>query len=500
MSAGGSTQRASAVGTWASASRTRVAPFLLLASVEVALAWTLVRGDPLEAGHWSFPVVFGLWGAVFAVAVVGALRLPRRGAVGLILAASIALRLAALAGPPSSSDDLYRYSWDGRVQAAGIDPYAEPPAAAQLAGLRESWLWPDAADCAALGRRAGCTRINRPRDLTIYPPFAEAYFDAVYRLAGIGARYKPWQVGGLLTETATLGLLVVALRRWRRDPRWVALYGLCPAPVVEIVNNGHVDGLAIPLIVAALIVLAPRPRGGRYGAALSWRDVAAAALIGAAALVKLYPAALLLPLVACRRGRRIWALAATGATVAALAAVAYAPHVARVGAKVLGYLPGYLLEENYRSGGRFLIANVMHVPHAWAGLVSVLAVALVAGWMVLRRPSLTTASAAMLAALLLASSPAQTWYAISLLAVVTVSVEPCLLAVLAGGYVASFSTALDRANSARIGGWGYAAALAVIIVVAALHRRANQPAEDRLAPTRTGSFPPRQTVDAVRRG
>jgi hypothetical protein len=47
-------------------------------------------------------------------------------------------------------------------------------------------------------------------------------------------------------------LVVVALRRWGLDERWVAMYALGPAPALELLNNGHVDGLAIALILAAL--------------------------------------------------------------------------------------------------------------------------------------------------------------------------------------------------------------------------------------------------------
>src|SRR6202035_2198863 len=106
---------------------------------------------------------------------------PRRFAVAAIVAAGVALRIAALAGPPTTSDDLYRYSWDGRVQAAGIDPYASPPTSAALVRLRDPWLWPDAAGCAALHRPDGCTRINRPGQRTVYPPLAEAWFAVAYR-------------------------------------------------------------------------------------------------------------------------------------------------------------------------------------------------------------------------------------------------------------------------------------------------------------------------------
>ncbi len=457
--------------------------FVAAACAETVLAWVLVSGSGLQPGRWSFPVLFAVWSVIFVVAVCAALRLPRRGAVGLVLVAGIALRLAALAGPPTTSDDLYRYSWDGRVQAAGTDSYADAPTANQLIGLREAWLWPSATGCASLGRPPGCTRINRPDVRTIYPPVAEAWFAAVYRVAGIGARYKAWQVAGVLTEVVTLALLVVALRRWGRDTRWLALYALCPAPVLEIVNNGHVDGLAIALTVAALIVAGP-VRHHRWNRAM-WYDIAAAALLGAAALVKLYPAVLLLPLVACRRGPRLGAAVRAAGTVALLTAVAYAPHVARVGAKVIGYLPGYLTEEHYHSGGRYLIANLLQVPDAWAGAVSFLGFALVVGWIVVRRPPLPSAAAAILAALLLATSPAQPWYAVTVLALATFATRPAWAAVVGGGYAAAFAVVLDRPGSAVIGGVGYTIALVVIVSMALRRRRSlatDAPSPSRCCP------------------
>ena len=73
-------------------------------------------------------------------------KVPRRAAVGLILLGGIAVQAAAVSAPPRLSNDLYRYIWDGRVQAAGIDPYQYVPAAQQLAGLRDEFLWHPSAD------------------------------------------------------------------------------------------------------------------------------------------------------------------------------------------------------------------------------------------------------------------------------------------------------------------------------------------------------------------
>jgi hypothetical protein len=427
--------------------------FLAAAAVGVGLSATVASRRAILLTRWSLLVELAVWAVAWLVAVGAALHLPKRRAVVLIIAAGLALRLAALGGPPSTSDDLFRYSWDGRVQAAGIDSYAQPPASPRLADLKESWLWPDATGCAKLYRPAGCTRINRPFVRTIYPPVAEAWFAAVYRVAGVGSHHKAWQVAGLLTEAGVLLLLPVALHRWNGDPRWAALYALSPAPVLEIVNNGHVDGLSILLVVAALVVVVPRS---------AWRDVAAGALIGAAALVKVYPAILLVALVGATDARRLAVLLRAGATATALAVTAYLPHVLAVGGRVVGYLPGYLKEERYQSGGRFLIAGALQVPTHLAGPLSGLAVTGAAAWVLIRRPPVPAGGAALIGVLLLATSPVQPWYALLLLAVTTVAVRPWWTAVVVAGYPFFFGVILDYRHTVGLGQLGYVAALGVI--------------------------------------
>jgi hypothetical protein len=48
------------------------------------------------------------------------------------------MRLALLFVEPYLSSDIYRYIWDGRVQAAGINPYRYVPNAPELAQLRDA--------------------------------------------------------------------------------------------------------------------------------------------------------------------------------------------------------------------------------------------------------------------------------------------------------------------------------------------------------------------------
>src|ERR1700731_4360018 len=97
-------------------------------------AWNPARIRPLPLVGAAF--------IAFAFAAWLLRGISARWSVALILLGGIALQVAAISAPPRQSDDMYRYIWDGRVQAAGIDPYRYVPAARQLTPLRDPFLWP----------------------------------------------------------------------------------------------------------------------------------------------------------------------------------------------------------------------------------------------------------------------------------------------------------------------------------------------------------------------
>ena len=424
--------------------------FAVAALAGAGLCLSFVTAEPLRNDRWALLVRLAAWAVVWGAGVVCALRLPKRVAVPAIIGVAFVLRLAALAGQPILSDDLYRYAWDGRVQASGTNPYRYTPDSPQLSELREEWLWPGAEGCTRLQRDPGCTRINRPSVNTIYPPVAEGWFNAVYRVAGIDARHKAWQVAGLVGDMALIGLLPAVLRAWKRDERWIALYALSPVAVVEVVNNAHVDGLAALFVVLALLTAARR------------RPAWAGGLLGAAFLVKLYPAAVGLAFVAAFTGRR--ALVRLAGAFAGVVVVAYLPHVATVGLDVVGYLPGYLEEERYGEGGRYLLAGLLGLPPALTAILAGAAVAAAAGWVLLRRPEVPRGSAVLLGALLLAVTPVQPWYAVTLMAVATLAAKPAWSAVAMAGYPYFFAVLLDAPHAVAVGRVSYGLALGVLVL------------------------------------
>ena len=423
---------------------------LVLAGI---LAAAFAVGIPNDARWRLLGLLAAAW-LVFGLAVWLVLRTPTRQAVPLILAGAVLLQLVAIGWPPRSTDDLYRYAWDGRVQASGTDPYRYVPTDPALAGQRDDWLFPPGCQ----DRTPVCTIMNHPASPTIYPPAAEAFFLAVHAVSPPGTRWKPWQLAAALLALLTTAAILTALRRAGRDPRWAVLWAWCPLVVVEAGNAAHVDVLA-----ALLVVLGLRYAAGR-------RAVLGGVLLGAAVAVKLYPA-LVLPAVLRRRG--ITVVAAAALTFA----VSYVPHVLAVGTKVLGYLPGYLHEEGYDGSGRFAVLRLLlpgPVPVEVAAVLAALILAAVAAAVALRTdPDRPWDGAVVLTgvAVLLAGAN-YPWYALLLVALIALSGRWEWLPAAAAAYLPYFVGALHlQQDPMKKLSYGVATAL-VLILLAVRARRA----------------------------
>ncbi|GIH05225.1 hypothetical protein Rhe02_32920 [Rhizocola hellebori] len=414
--------------------------------------WWLVHPAPWQGSIGWYVFMAGAW-LLFGTACWLIRKVPRRAAATLIVVGGIALPLAAGFAPPRTSDDLYRYLWDGRVQTSGVDPYRHVPAATELAGLRDDFLWPQhSAWCVAPGSglMPGCTMINRPVVNTIYPPVAQAYFASVAMLSPEGSRERPIQLASALFAVATTILLLLALPRAGGDPRWAALWAWCPLVALEAGNNAHLDVVGAFLVASALLVAAQ---------ARSWRGTAAGAvLFGLAIAAKITPVLIGPSLL---RRRPLTVIAAAGATLAAV----YLPYVLATGPGVLGYLPGYLSEEGYRGGTRFaLLAPILPPTAATAAAALILlAAALICYWKTDPARPWDTATV-LTGVFLLVSTPAYSWYAILLVVMVALSGRVEWLAVALAGYVAQYSSNLHlHGTHAQQVGYGVAALMVAAV-------------------------------------
>ncbi|WP_106976811.1 glycosyltransferase 87 family protein [Streptomyces sp. NRRL B-24484] len=435
-------------------SRTVLPCLLALAALVTALALTVARSGTLPLPGWYLLDV-----VLFALALLLLRRVPGRQAGPLVLAGSIAVAAVGLLAPPRTSDDAYRYVWDGRVQAAGISPYARTPDDPALARLRDPGLFPADHDCTGWDERrttAGdCTRINRPAVHTVYPPVAQAWFLALHPFGG-GVRGV--QAGGAVLALATTGLLL----RPGREARRAALWGWFPGVTVWAVNDAHVDTLGALLTIAGL------------GCATRGRPVRGGLLLGGAVAAKLLPALALpgaLSGLLARRPTRSDVLLVGSAL--GLFALSYLPYAAASGASVLGYLPGYLQEEGYEQGhiDRFGLLRLVLPDRLapWAA-ATVLAAVVVR---VLRRgdPHRPWAGALLVTGTaLLLVAPSYPWYGLLVVALVALDGRWEWLAVPAAGqvlYLTGGQTAQQLA---------YGTALCIVLLVPLLRQHLAGPA------------------------
>jgi alpha-1,6-mannosyltransferase len=312
-------------------------------------------------------------------------RTPTKRALWLIFGIGIALRIYVLLFDPLLSSDIFRYVWDGRVQAAGINPYRHFPAHDAVAHLRDATIFPE---------------INRPDyAVTIYPPVAEFFFLIVTR---IGENVTVMRLALLGCEAVSVTLIMLFLRRMERSTTRVVAYFWHPLPIWEIANSGHVDALAVALMLLGLWV------------ALTGRAMRGAVLIALGMLVKPYVAPALAPL------WRPWDWKMP-LIVIAIIALCYLPYLS-VGWGVFGFLTkGYLTEEGIVSGNDLWLLSVWRlafgahrgdlIAYSAVAALILLFMALSAG----RRPNRTIASSLadtnmLLLVVLLLLSPNYPWY------------------------------------------------------------------------------------------
>nr|WP_262386764.1 glycosyltransferase family 87 protein [Streptomyces sp. TRM49041] len=433
--------------------------------------------DPAALSWW-----YAACWALFAAAAWALRGAPVRHVVVLVLAGSAAVAATGLVAAPRTSTDSFRYAWDGRVQAAGVPPYDHAPADAELARLRDTWLFPTGDACRgrdlawlppASDGTARCTRINRPTVHTIYPPVAEAYFYNVHLLSPDDARHKPLQIGGAALSVAVTGTVLLILRRRRGDPATAAYWAWCPAVPIEAVNNAHADVLGVLFAVAGLGLVAARHR------------LSGGALIGAAVATKLMPAVVLPG--ALSGVRRVRDAAAVLVPAAAVTALTYLPYALVSRDSVFGYLGGYVDEEGYGDAAardRYALLRLV-LPDAWAVPALVAVMAAVCGYVLWRGDRERPWSGALLvtgtAFLLL--TPGYSWYALLLVALVALDGRWEWLPVAVAG-AARYVTARAFDDREAVGTTVYAVAAAVVLVAWAVRRRR---AASRIRKTSMGS-------------
>ena len=393
---------------------------LLLGVVGLAslLGYLASRGlGDLRLNTIGFEIAFFGAFALYLIAVAVILRLPRAAGSSLPMLALIFLfgllfRLILLPTPPTLSDDMFRYVWDGRVQANGLSPYRYPPSAPEVAALHagDQIVWP---------------HINRQDAVTVYPPGAQMAFGVLWR--ALGNNLTGFKAAFVLAELLGGALLLGLLRALNQPLELVLIYLWSPLLIFEVAHAGHVDGLMLPLLILAFYARV-KNRPWLLGLAL-----------GAATLVKLFPLMLvpaLLPLGADGAGlrpawrSRLMPAAKMLLAFAAILIAAYVPYVLQPGA-VVGFLPKYF-DENFNLGlARALFALAPYFGQTGSRLANVATfggLALLSGLFVLRPASSARAALGRCVWLIgwftLFTQNWFPWYLLWLLPLIVIGLEP----------------------------------------------------------------------------
>jgi hypothetical protein len=386
---------------------------------------------------WLFILLFTALFAIYLVSCYlmlrGADALPLRPTLALVAVVAVAARGILVFSPPTLSDDMYRYIWDGRVMSTGLSPYAYSPGDPAVEGLRlpNDTIW---------------ERINRKDAITIYPPGAELFYAGVYRLYPDSVA---WTKGAMvLVDLASCALLLLILGCLGMPLTRVILYAWAPLPIVEFGGSGHVEALSVFWTLSAILAGVIAVQWAQAGQVSSGRDVSPShsgskvegpkskvdagyaepwtmdlgpspwvgVSLAAAALVKLIPLLLLAGFVR-RFGWRIAALCL------GLFGAVYALFVVAAGGYVSSFLVTYLrYEHNNAPLYAFLsgvVANPFGISDDFVRGGLLLALGGVALLVALKRDtgpySFITKSFVLVAAYLLLATNAHPWYATWLL-------------------------------------------------------------------------------------
>jgi hypothetical protein len=183
--------------------------------------------------------LFGLNCLAYALAVWWLIRRAEcKLCFPLLIGWAVLFRVALLfATPPTLSDDVYRYIWDGRLVNSGVNPYAH----AVVSPLLDPYDSPQRA------------LVNNDWMASPYLPVAQMLFALVYRL--VPDSPLAFQVTAALFDLLAGWMVADLLHRLGLPKVRALIYLWNPLVVVEFAHGAHVDSLMIFLIVASFWVL-----------------------------------------------------------------------------------------------------------------------------------------------------------------------------------------------------------------------------------------------------
>lgn len=232
--------------------------------------------DQLRYGFWyevdnsNMPTLaflglqLSLWGILGGLSFVVIKYQVGKGGLWIILMGALLFRLVLLFSVPIHENDYYRYFWDGKSTAHGVNPYLYEPAALYLYEFDvRAPMWEPATGTLLRGRpwsEADAQLLDRLIDLrnenpefyyrighwqvpTIYPPIAQAVFLVSHLF--FGDSLTGFRVVFMGFDLGCIALILALLRRFHRPVAQVIIYAWSPLVLVELTNSAHYDAIPV---------------------------------------------------------------------------------------------------------------------------------------------------------------------------------------------------------------------------------------------------------------
>ena len=201
-----------------------------------------------------------------------------------LLISAVIFRMVFLLSIPALSDDFYRFIWDGKLWAEGINPFAHIPV-----------FFMDNPELAPAGINNDLFNlINSPTHYSVYPPIPQFINVLAVWLSGnsiLGA-VVVIRTSLFLAEIGTILLLYKLLQPSTTQRFMASAYALNPLVIIEITGNLHHEGFMIFFFIAFIYYFKQN------------KIILAAGLLSASVASKLIPLIILPYLLLKIRGRQ----------------------------------------------------------------------------------------------------------------------------------------------------------------------------------------------------
>lgn len=194
----------------------------------------------------DFPQLISLYGGLFLGSYI-LFREKTQINLNLLIYASLIFRFSLLFAIPELSDDFYRFLWDGRIQQLNINPFDYTPRQllAQNSDTFLIELFP---------------KLNSPDYYSVYPQLCQSVFNLAAWIGQDSLLNNIIVLKSfiLMSEAASIVLLLKLLNRYNIDPGQVLIYALNPLVIIELSGNIHFEAFMISFFLLAVWLMINR--------------------------------------------------------------------------------------------------------------------------------------------------------------------------------------------------------------------------------------------------